>query len=225
MKKPSRFSRMKRVVIEEFITGSRHGFSAFLVNGRVVFFFSDNEHYFLNPYLVSAASTPAIVPQTAEKKLCAESEKIASLLSLKTGIFHIQYILKDEAPVIIEICRRAPGDLYIRLVELATCVDYPSWIVKASAGMDCSELVQAEPKGFFTRHCIMSAAAGKVRDIVFNADIKKQIIDKFMWWKKGNVVSDVMTAKFGIIFLQFQSQDEMMEKTERMQELIRVVTK
>ena len=206
-------SRMKRVVVEEFITGSRHGFSVFLVDGRVVFFFSDNEHYFLNPYMVSAASTPGIVSPAAEKKLCVDSEKIASLLSLKTGIFHIQYILRGEEPVIIEICRRAPGDLYIKLVEHATGVDYPSWIVRSSAGLDCSGLTHVEPKGFFTRHCVMSAAVGKVQDIIFDKSIKKQIIDKFMWWEKGDVVSDVMTAKFGIVFLKFQSQNEMMEKT------------
>ncbi|MCX5848798.1 MAG: ATP-grasp domain-containing protein [Deltaproteobacteria bacterium] len=217
-------SRMKRVVVEEFITGSRHGFSVFLVNGRVVFFFSDNEHYFLNPYMVSAASTPGIVSPAVEKKLCAESEKISSLLSLKTGIFHIQYILNGEEPVIIEICRRAPGDLYIRLVEHATGVDYSSWIVRSSAGLDCSGLTQAEPRGFFARHCVMCTTAGKVRDIIFDNSIEKQIIDKFMWWKKGDIVSDIMTAKFGIVFLKFQSQDEMMEKTERMQKLIRVVT-
>ena len=216
-------SRAKRIVIEEFIVGSRHGFSAFLVNGRVVFFFSDNEHYFLNPYLVSAASVPSIVSPRVEQKLCAESEKIATLLSLKTGIFHIQYVLRDGDPVIIEICRRAPGDLYIKLVKHATGVDYASWIVKSSAGLDCSGLIHVKPKGFFTRHCVMSATAGKVVDVIFDASIEKQVIDKFMWWKKGMEVSDILTAKFGIVFLKFRSQYEMMEKTNRMQELIRVV--
>ena len=217
-------SRKKRVVVEEFVSGSRHGFSAFLYNGRVVFFFSDNEHYFLNPYLVSAASTPSIVPESVEKELVNESERIASILSLKTGIFHIQYILKGEDPIIIEICRRAPGDLYIKFVEHATEVDYPSWIVKASAGLDCGELGHAEPKGFFTRHCVMSARSGKVKNIVFDKSIARNVIDQFMWWKKGDLVTDVMTSKFGIIFLRFDSKDEMMVKTERMHELIRVET-
>jgi biotin carboxylase len=217
-------SRIKRVVIEEFITGSRHGFSVFLIDGRVVFFFSDNEHYFLNPYMVSAASAPGIVPEAAMKKLCSDSEKIASLLSLKTGIFHVQYILRGDDPIIIEVCRRAPGDLYVKLVEYATGVDYSSWIVKASAGLDCKGLTHVEPKGFFTRHCVMSATTGKIKDIIFDKSIEKQIVDKIMWWKKGDVISDILTAKFGIVFLTFQSQDEMMEKTERMQELIRVVT-
>ncbi|NIV10430.1 MAG: phosphoribosylglycinamide synthetase, partial [Aliifodinibius sp.] len=76
----------------------------------------------MNPYLVSAASTPGIVPENAVKDLCRQSEKIAALLSLGTGIFHIQFILKENKPYVIEICRRAPGDLYVSLVKHATGV-------------------------------------------------------------------------------------------------------
>lgn len=218
-------SKAGRLVAEEFITGSRHGFSVFLYNGRVVFYFSDNEHYFLNPYLVSAASTPSTAPSFVNQRLCDQSEKIASLLSLKTGIFHIQYIFKDnKEPVIIEICRRAPGDLYIKLVEHATGVDYPAWIVKASTGLDCSGLSHAEPKGCFVRHCVMSAAPGRVKDVVFDPDIRKKVIDQFMWWKQGDLITDVMTAKCGIVFLKFDSREEMMEKTDRLQETIKVIT-
>ncbi len=222
LEKAFRASRMKRVVVEEFVAGSRHGFSTFLRDGRVVFFFADNEHYFLNPYLVSAASAPGNVSETVKQKLCREAEKIASLLSLGTGIFHIQYILRGEDPVIIEICRRAPGDLYIKLVEHATGVAYSSWIVKAFAGLDCGGLSQVEPTGFFTRHCVMSARSGEVKNVIFDPSIEKNIIDRLMWWKVGDPVVDVMTSKFGIVFLKFDSQEEMLDKTERMQELIRV---
>lgn len=215
-------SRAKRVIVEEFVTGGRHGFSIFLRDRHVVFFFSDNEHYYLNPFLVSAASTPGNVSPDVEHKLCAEAEKIASLLSLTTGIFHIQYILHKGEPIIIEICRRAPGDLYIKLVEHATDVAYSDWIVKASCGLNCEGLNHKEPNGFYTRHCMMSAHSGKIKNIIFDAKIKKNIIDKLMWWKKGDQVIDVMTSKFGIVFLKFDSKDEMMDKTERMHDLIRV---
>jgi len=218
-------SRSKRIVIEEFIEGSRHGFSAFLRNGRVVFFFSDNEHYFKNPYLVSAASAPSIVSPTVEKKLCVESERIAQILSLKTGIFHIQYILRNDEPVIIEICRRAPGDLYVKLVEHATGLLYSEWIVKASAGLDCSELSHSPVKGFFTRHCVMSARAGKVNNVIFDSSIQENIIDQFMWWKRGDIIQDEMVSKLGIVFLRFSSIEEMLEKTELMPTLIRVDVK
>jgi len=217
-------SRTKRIVVEEFIEGTRHGFSAFLVDGRVAFHFTDNEHYFLNPYMVSAASAPSIVPESAVKMLCADAKKIAGLLKLKTGIFHVQFIMQDGMPVIIEICRRAPGDLYIRLVELATGENYPKWIVSAEAGLDCGAIRQAAPRGCYTRHCIMSATPGRVRDIVFDSSIEKNIVDQFIWAKKGDMVADVMTSKFGIVFLRYQSQTEMLDKTQRLQQLIRVET-
>lgn len=217
-------SKQDRFVIEEFIEGSRHGYSAFLHNGKVVFFFSDNEHYFNNPYLVSAASTPSIVSEDVEAKLCAQSERIASLLNLKTGIFHVQYILRDQEPVIIEITRRAPGDLYVRFVEHATGVDYASWIVRAAAGLDCDGLSQAKPKGFFTRHCVMSASKGRLKDVVFGAAIKGNVIDDLLWYKSGDVIDDELNQKFGIVFLRFDSMEEMLDKTERMQGLIRVIT-
>ena len=215
-------SREKKIVVEEFIVGTHHGFSTFLRNGKVVFFFSDNEHYFKNPYMVSGASTPSIANENVEKMLCAESEKIASLLSLRDGIFHIQYILRDDKPIIIEICRRPPGDLYTKFVKLATGVDYPAWIVKASAGMDLSQLEFMRSKGYFVRHCVMADKIGKVNNITFDESIKNKVIEKFMWWKKGDLVDDVLISKFGIVFLEFESMDEMLNLTACLPDLIKV---
>lgn len=215
-------SRVKRVVVEEFIEGDRHGLSTFIREGRVVFHFSDDEYYYQNPYLVSAASTPGRVPSSAIEKLRTIAEKIAALLSLKTGIFHVQYILCKGEPVITEICRRAPGDLYIRFVQHATGIDYPSWIVRAAAGLDCSGLVQADPNGYFTRHCVMTSRVGQVRDVIFDRSIRDNVIDQLMWWKAGDTVEDFLVQKFGIVFLQFGSMAEMSQKTEKMQDLIRV---
>lgn len=222
LKKAFKISKAKRVVVEEFIEGSRHGLTTFLRNGQVVFHFSDNEHYYLNPFLVSAASAPGDVPSDAVEMLCKVAEKIASLLSLKTGIFHIQYILRQNKPIIVEICRRAPGDLYIKFVQYATGIDYPEFIVKAAAGMDCSNLVQAPANGYFTRHCVMASRTGDVLGIIIDHSIQKNIIDQFMWWKVGDQIKDCLTHKLGIVFLKFNSMSEMLKKTEKMQELILV---
>lgn len=215
-------SKARRIVVEEFIDGSRHGFSAFLQRGKVTFYFSDNEYYYLNPYLVSAASTPSTVDWNVEQKLCLQAEKIASLLELNDGIFHVQYILKNQEPIIIEICRRPPGDLYIKLVEFATGVDYPGWIIRAFSGQDCSALQYVGSERFITRHCIMSKYPGRVRDIVFDEAIDDKVFQRYMFWEKGQEITDVMTAKFGIVFLEYESIDEMINQTNRLNELISV---
>ncbi len=217
-----RLSRAKRIVIEEFVEGTRHGISTFVRDGKVIFHFNDNEYYFQNPYLVSAASVPGTVAPTVVAHLIETIERIVSLLGLKTGIVHVQYIVNREGqPVIIEICRRAPGDLYVRLVQHATGIDYSAYIVRAAAGLDCSGLKQVEPRGFFTRHCVMTSRPGIVRDLVFDPSIYDNIVDRYLWWKPGDVITDVLTQKLGIVFLRFASMDEMVTKTEKMQELIR----
>jgi biotin carboxylase len=217
-----RISRAKRVVVEEFVEGSRHALSMFICEGRVVFYFGDNEHYYRNPYMVSAASTPADVPDRAVKRLCGIAETVVNRLSLETGILHIQYILREQEPIIIELCRRAPGDLYIRFVELATGVDYPAYIVRAEAGMGCGDLHQVAPNGYFARHCVMAAGPGEVRDVAIDATIRPKIIEEMMWWRPGDAIVDYLTQKLGIVFLRFDSMREMLSESDNMQDLIRV---
>jgi len=218
-------SKLGRVVVEEFIEGSRHGFSAFLHDGKVVFHFTDNELYYLNQYMVSAASTPSKVPQSAVNELVSQSEKISELLSLKTGIFHVQFILQDDDPVIIEICRRPPGDLYIKLVEHATGVDYPAWIVRAFCGFDCSELSQKEVDGYYLRHCIMASCSGALDEVFVDPAIEGNIVDSMLWWKKGDVVENYLVAKFGIVFLRFGDMEDLLDKSGKMQELIKAIVR
>jgi biotin carboxylase len=213
-------SKSQRVVVEEFIEGSNHGFSAFLRDGKIVFHFSDDEHYYLNKYMVSGASTPSSVPRSAIDDLTQQSEKIAQLLELKAGIFHVQFILSDGKPVIIEICRRPPGDLYIQLVKLATGIDYPGWIVKAAAGMDCNELTHQDVTGLFTRHCIMGDSSGTLNEVIISPEIAGNIVDKMTWWQKGDVVQDYLTHKYGIVFVQYSSAQEMVDKLSKLNELV-----
>lgn len=215
-------SRSKGVVIEEFIEGTNHGMSTFIKDRKIIFYFCDNEHYFLNRYMVSGASTPSSVPGEVIDFLIKQLEKIASILQLKDGILHIQFILREKIPYIIDICRRQPGDLYIDFIKHATGVDYPSYIIKAFAGMDISDLRQVEPKGFFTRHCIMADRPGKIKDIIFDKSIEKNIVDQFTWWKRGNEITDVLMQRFGIVFLKYESLDEMSKKTKKLHELIKV---
>lgn len=217
-----RMSRAKRIVVEEFIEGTRHGISTFIRDGRVVFSFDDDEYYYKNPYLVSAASAPGSAPRQAVPRLIAEIEKIARLLNLKDGIVHVQFITNRAGePVIIEICRRPPGDLYVRLVQHATGIDYPEYIVRAAAGLDCSRLGPAEILHFVARHCIMADHQGRIDSVDIDPLVESRIIDSMLWWKRGDIVTDELTHKLGIVFVRFESLEAMRSQTAQMQTLIR----
>jgi len=217
-------SRNKRVIIEEFLSGTNHGFSTMIKNERIIFSFMDNEHYFNNPYMVSGASCPSIASSDIERKLSSDINKIARILKLKDGILHTQFIIHNNEPVIIEVCRRSPGDLYIKFVELATSINYPSWIIKASTGQDISALQQKDSDGFYVRHCIMANNPGIIDKVVIDKKIKDKIIDQMLWWKKDDIITDHLVSKLGIIFLKFDSMTEMLELTHDLPKLINVIT-
>ena len=220
-------TRQDHIVVEEFVQGTNHGFSAMLVKGKVAFAFSDNEQYFLNKYLVSGANSPSTSGSETLAKLRDYSERIAHELNLVDGILHIQYIEKnDGTPVIIEICRRPPGDLYIKFVKYATGIDYPKFIVMAETGEDISGIADVPTQGYWLRHCIMAgpdiANGSTVRDVIFAPEIQENIVEKFLWYKPGDVVADKLTYKAGIVFFKFDTPEEMADKTARMTELAKI---
>ena len=220
-------TRENYVVVEEFVQGTNHGFSAMLVKGKVAFAFSDNEQYFINKYLVSGANTPSTTADAGLAKLREYSEQIARELNLVDGILHIQYIEKaDGTPVIIEICRRPPGDLYIKFVEYATGIDYPKFIVMAETGEDISAIQDIPTQGYWLRHCIMAGPeienGSTVREVTFAPEIQENIVEKFLWYKAGETVADRLTYKAGIVFFKFDTLAEMQDKTSRMTDLAKI---
>ena len=219
-------TRQDHIVVEEFVQGTNHGFSAMLVKGKVAFAFADNEQYYINKYMVSGANTPGTSGSETLAKLRDYSERIARELNLVDGILHIQYIEKpDGTPVIIEICRRAPGDLYIKFVKYATGIDYPRFIVMAETGEDISGIEDVPTQGFWLRHCIMAEHEGTVRDVTFAPEIQGNIVEKFLWYKPGEVITDKLTYKAGIVFFKFDTLVEMADKTARMTNLVKVAAK
>ena len=217
-------TRQDHIVVEEFVQGTNHGFSAMLVKGKVAFAFADNEQYYINKYMVSGANTPGTSGSETLAKLRDYSERIARELNLVDGILHIQYIERpDGTPVIIEICRRAPGDLYIKFVKYATGIDYPRFIVMAETGEDISGIEDIPTQGFWLRHCIMAEHEGTVRDVTFAPEIQGNIVEKFLWYKSGEEITDKLTYKAGIVFFRFSSLAEMADKTARMTDLAKII--
>ncbi len=224
-------TRQDLIVVEEFVQGTNHGFSAFLVKGKVAFAFADNEQYYINKYMVSGANSPSTTSVAGIAKLRDYSERIAKDLHLVNGILHIQYIEKaDGTPIIIEICRRPPGDLYIKFVKYATGVDYPKFIIMAETGMDISSIADVPSNGFWLRHCLMAdrqagenGCKGIVQSVLFAPEIKQNIVEKFLWYKPGEIVADKLIYKAGIVFFKFETLEEMQDKTARMTELAKVI--
>jgi len=215
-------SRAKTVVIEDFIRGSAHSFSAFVLNGKIVFYYSDNEYTYKNPFLITTSAGPATGIHEVVAQLIREAEHIVSLLALRDGILHIQYIHSEGKAWIIEVTRRCPGDFYPYPVSSAGGLDWAEWIVAAEAGADCFRFPRVRQNGFHGRHCIMSPRNGIVRAVEIDRSLQNNIYDSFMMWSQGDVIEQYMTHKLGVLFLRYDSEEEMLEKSHNMTRLVRV---
>lgn len=218
-------TRQSGVVVEQFVEGTNHGASFLIKDKKVCFSFFDNEQYYKNKYLVSGACTPSTLKQKSKQLLINDIEAISLEYNLCDGLFHTQFILNSEGiPVIIDPCRRAPGDLYIKLVEYSTGVNYAMEIVKSELGFPLNSKYNIENK-CVARECIMTDKNGTFDCIEIDDTIKSNIIDLFVWAKSGDLIDDYKKYKAGIAFLGFENDETMYKNVNSFHKLIKILEK
>lgn len=215
-----KLSKNNKIVIEEFIEGTNHGYSTFIKNGKVVFVFMDDEHYFINPYLVSGASTSLQYTKHISDQLNESLHLMASKLNLVDGLLHVQFILKDDTPYIIEICRRTPGDLYVKLVEYATGFNMSKAIVKSVTGNTIDEYA-TKKISYITRHCVMSEEGGYIDHVVYG-EIAPNIFDKMVFYKSGDLIKDPLVYKAEIDFIRYEDKEDMSKNINSIAQNIKI---
>ena len=219
----TQLSHKNEVVVEEFIKGTLHSFSTFLVNKKIVFDYADNEYSFLNPYLVATSSSPGRFSNEIRCELKKEIEKLAQELKLVDGLLHAQFILEDSSFKFIEFTRRCPGDFYSVPVMLSTKFNHAEAIVLNSLGKSFQHLKIQDQNGFFSRHCAMPTKSGTYMGVQISNEIKNNILKYFPLLPLETDIQSFLSTKVGIYFLQYSSEIEMHEKTRNINELIRVI--
>jgi len=202
-------SKSKKIVIEPFIEGTQHSIATFIVDQKVVVDYSCNEFSFINPFLVESTSAPAKDYDSVRDMLIQEIEKIASILHLADGIFHMQYIMRDGKPFIIETMRRCLGNWYLYQAGHMTDFNWEEWIAKAHLGFDLNHIPRGKKMmGYELEKYIKSEKNGKIKNITISEDIKKYIYHQYMIWESIKEVKDYQYEMLGYLFLQFDSENE-----------------
>ncbi|WP_282064723.1 ATP-grasp domain-containing protein [Vibrio rotiferianus] len=117
-------SHTGRSLFETFVEGQLYSYSAFIEQRKVVESFVVIEGSSSNPYAVDTSYVDDEFNEDARAVLKKSIEAIAQHLQLRDGLVHLQFILADGQPYLIEITRRCPGDLYSKLIEYSTGFDY-----------------------------------------------------------------------------------------------------
>ena len=203
-------SRAKHIVIEPYIEGTQHAICTFLINEKVVAVGSNNEYSFENPYKVEIDTYPANNIESFQDFLVSQIEKMASILHLNDGIFHMQYRIKDNQPWIIEPMRRVLGNLYGIPCGKLNNLNWDYWQAKAYCGDDLTDFPKrVEQRGYWAYRTIMCKKNGIVKGVYVDEKLKKYIYDDFMIWKKGQVITNHLSESLGFYFMSFNSKEEM----------------
>ncbi len=217
-------SKRKAIVVEQFVEGTYHSFSTFLVDKKVVAYYSDNEYSYVYSFSIDTSAGPASYVDDVREILIEQAEKIAGLLDLKNGVFHMQYVLdKKKKPYIFDITRRCSGDLYSEPVEHSTGIPWTRWIVMSELGYPSDVFYERGVQNKICgRHCILADTEGKVRSVSINPQLKKYVYKDIQWWEPGMEITNHMSNRLGILFYEFPSVDERDDIVSRIKELVRI---
>ena len=203
-------SRAGKIVIERFITGTQHGFCTFIKNRKVVAHCSNNEYSIMNPYRVEIDTWPADNEARYASTLIQQIEKIADLLQLKAGIFHLQYIVENGTPYIIEVMRRILGNMYGFPAGMVTGFDWDYWETRAKCGLSLSKLpFNTYQEGFFAYKTVLAEKNGIIESINVPPKYDRYIWNSFYLKQKGDLIKNYLSEPIGFLFMMFSSENEM----------------
>ena len=190
------------IFLEEFIEGKLIAYSIFLKNQKIIYGFTGEDKTYLNKYLISTAF-PCKIKETTLQKMKYDIEKIAKLLNLVDGMFHLQIMIKDDIPYIIDVTRRIPGDLYPYLIEYCDGVDYSKAVVKAyTTGLINDEFdKKIDKQKFIIRHCVMPKENGIYENIIIDDSIRNKILCKLDLVEKDYIIENYLHTQIAIIFM------------------------
>lgn len=204
-------SRSSNLVLQRFIEGTNHAVSVLIKSGNVVFQFFDNEHYYANKYMVGGASFPSSISDTTRNAISNSISKLVKELNMVDGLLHLQFIVDDsENHFFIDVCRRAPGDLYIELVELAAGVPYPELIVRAECSIPFEVVPHSVPHKHVGRLCLTPPHTGVLRsDPMFIGP--GTLIQHISLLGPGDLIDRADIQKIGIYHIEFADVDDMLQ--------------
>ena len=200
-------SREKKYVIEEYIEGEHYSCFVFVFNKSIKIKFFAKEYFYKNKFLVNGAFSVFNLNKKITEKLEKDINIIINKLNLKNGILHVQFVVKDFKPYILEITRRCPGDLYLKLIDYSLGINISEIIVK-----NYTELLREDDfnitfsKKLIMRHCLMTDKNGIFEHI--KTDKKLNIIDYFPLKCSGDKIENYLLDKVGITFCEYQDNFE-----------------
>lgn len=221
IEKAYELSKIKKILVEEYVEGTQHGFTCFIKAGKVRFAYMTDDYSYLNPYMVWLAiphDDPALRDRIVE-----DVEKMAAELQLADGMLTIQYLKKDGKPYYIETMRRCLGNMHYKCISWDYEADIYKLFVANEAGLETEDYlnqidgrksasvfmgIYADRNGKFMGYRIDDAWIPYLRDTLMIEEI-------------GNDIDNYLTEKLGMLYFCIP-EDKSIQFVNEMRQIVYV---
>lgn len=226
------YSRNKILIAEEFIHRSFPdvvGGDIFVNDGKVVLFGEmtclRGDH---GKGLVPIGERwPGGLSKKETDRIHHELQRLVTMLGIRFGELNIEILLdKDDNVHFLEVGPRAGGNMIPLQLSDAFGVD----LVKANIAVAMGEFLQLDvnsQSGCFVTYVLHSYINGTFQGVEFSDEIAPHVYRKVLYKKPCDAVEafDGAGKAVGIVFLHFDTVDEMNMYCDRMEEMVRIVLK
>lgn len=210
------FSRGKRIIIEEFIEKKHEyliGGDVFVIDGKVVLWGLLNCHRDAkaNPLVPVGKSYPVKMEEKNLEDVKQTLQDMITKLHFVNGAMNVELVVdKNNKVWPIDVGPRCGGNMIPDLLGYIFGVDVVEISVLLAMGEKTFLQVNTDEKCYAT-HNLHAIENGIYKDIVFDEEIEKYIIQKCLYKKNGDEVFffDNAAKALGIVFMRFDTQVEM----------------
>ncbi len=226
------YSRNKVLLVEEYIQRgfpSVVGGDIFVWDGKVVLFgemecLRDLAH---SPLIPIGEMKPTKLSNTQKANVYGELQRIIKALDIRFGELNIEILLdKDDNVHFLELGPRAGGNMIPIQLSDAFGIDLVRANVQAAMG-EKPDFVDKPVKflsGCFMHYVLHSYEAGTFKGIEIDESIAKNVYRQVIYKKEGDPVEvfDGAGKALGIIFLRFDTVEQMNDFCSRFNELVKI---
>ena len=225
------FSRNKIIQIEEFITRDHDylvGGDIFVMEGKVVFWGLLNCHRDtnVNPLVPVGKSFPLQLSKKRIDIIHTEIQRLMDSLNIKFGAFNAELIFdKNDNLYFIEMGPRNGGNMIPDLLSMISGKDMIEATVRCAMGDFSYDMGFDGANVFYATHNLHSDKDGAYEDIRFSDEIDSFIIRKNLYKRSGDEIFyfDGANKALGIIFMKFESFEQLQKYMSQINEHIEVI--
>lgn len=207
-------------IIEDFLIfeGFHSSADPFTIDGKLKFVsYSDQlfDPEADNPYTPAFIIWPSSMKKVHQETLTKETQRLMTLLNIKTGIYNIETcVATNNKPYIMEVSPRGGGCKIAELQKMAYGIDLIEREVRKAVGLSIEDITQSECDGFWCEMVIHArpGQSGKFKSIEIDTGIKDKYVKLVeLSVNKGDFVKPFTGANMalGNMFLRFDSRQEL----------------